>query len=48
MDDHAVAHHALGVPVEDAGRHQVQLVLGAGIVIDGVPGVGAALQAKIE
>ena len=43
VDHHAVAHDALGLLVEDAGWHEVEGVLFALVVVDGVAGVGAAL-----
>ena len=44
VHDHPVAHHTLGVLVEDAGGHQVQGILGPLVVIDGVASVCAALE----
>ena len=45
MHDHAVADDALRAWVEDAGGDEVQRVLFASGVVDGVPRVGAALNA---
>ena len=44
VHDHSVAHHTLGVLVEDAGGHQVQGILGPLVVVDGVASVCAALE----
>ena len=44
VDDDAVADHALRAGVQDAARHQVQRVLRAGRVVDGVPRVRATLR----
>jgi len=46
MHHHAVAHHTLGVAVEDAGWHQVQCVLGTVVIVDGVARVGTPLRVQ--
>ena len=46
VDHHAVAHDALGLLVEDAGGHEMEGVLFALIVVDGVARVGAALAPR--
>jgi hypothetical protein len=44
VDDDAVADDAAGTGVQDAGGDEVQLVLGASVIVDGVARVGAALR----
>ncbi len=44
VDDHAVPHHTFGISVQDAGRHQMQLVLDTFVIIDRVPSICSTLE----